>query len=40
MSSQDEQIQQRTANLEALTALGVAAYPSKFERRDTITALV
>ena len=40
MSSQDEQIQQRTANLEALTALGVAAYPSTFDRRDTITALV
>jgi lysyl-tRNA synthetase class 2 len=40
MSSQDEQIQQRTTNLEALTALGVAAFPSKFERRDTITALV
>ncbi len=40
MSSQDEQIQQRTANLEALTALGVAAYPSRFDRRDTIAALV
>ncbi|MBS1818716.1 MAG: lysine--tRNA ligase [Acidobacteria bacterium] len=39
-TSQDEQIQQRKANLEALTALGVPAYPSKFERRDTITTLV
>ncbi|HUR34213.1 MAG TPA: lysine--tRNA ligase [Vicinamibacterales bacterium] len=40
MSSQDEQIQQRTANLEALTRLGVAVYPHQFARRDTITALV
>ncbi|MGE3955332.1 MAG: lysine--tRNA ligase [Vicinamibacterales bacterium] len=39
-TSQDEQIQQRKANLEALTALGVAAYPNRFERRDTISALV
>ena len=40
MSSQDEQIQQRTSNLEALTALGVEAYPNRFDRRDTITRLV
>jgi len=39
-TSQDEQIQQRKANLEALTALGVAAYPNRFDRRDTISALV
>jgi lysyl-tRNA synthetase, class II len=40
MSSQEEQIQQRKSNLEALTRLGVAAYPNRFERRDTIAALV
>ncbi len=40
MSSQDEQILQRKANLEALTQLGVAAYPSVFERRHTVTELV
>src|SRR5882762_1492597 len=40
MSSQEEQIQQRQANLEALKALGVAAYPHKFERRHTISELV
>src|SRR6266849_1547672 len=40
MSSQEEQIQQRKANLEALTALGVAAYPHRFERRHTISQLV
>jgi lysyl-tRNA synthetase class 2 len=40
MSSQDEQIQQRKANLEALTGLGVAAYPNRFDRRDTVTDLV
>ena len=39
-TSQDEQVQQRKANLEALTALGVAAFPTKFDRTDTITALV
>ena len=40
MSSEDEQIQQRKANLEALKALGVAAYPHKFERRHTVSELV
>ena len=40
MSSQDEQIQQRKANLEGLAQLGVAIYPNRFDRRDTITALV
>ncbi|MFN7980809.1 MAG: lysine--tRNA ligase [Vicinamibacterales bacterium] len=39
-SSQDEQVQQRKANLEALTALGVTAYPTRFERKDTVSALV
>lgn len=40
MSSQDEQIQQRKANLDALQALGVATYPNRFDRRDTVSALV
>jgi lysyl-tRNA synthetase, class II len=40
MSSQDEQIQQRKANLEALTRLGVSAYPHHFERRHTVAELV
>ena len=40
MSSQDEQIQQRRSNLEALAALGVETYPRLFERRHTISALV
>jgi lysyl-tRNA synthetase class 2 len=39
MSSQDEQIQQRKANLESLKALGVATYPNRFDRTDTVTAL-
>src|SRR5579862_7191072 len=40
MSSQEEQIQQRRANLEALTALGVEVYPHRFERRHTVSQLV
>jgi lysyl-tRNA synthetase class 2 len=40
MSSQDEQIQQRRSNLEALAALGVETYPRLFERRHTISELV
>jgi lysyl-tRNA synthetase class 2 len=40
MSSQDEQIQQRRANLEALAALGVDTYPRRFERRHMISELV
>ncbi len=36
MSSQDEQIEQRRTNLDALTALGVEPYPNRFDRRDTI----
>jgi lysyl-tRNA synthetase class 2 len=40
MSSQEEQIAQRKANLEALTSLGVPPYPNRFERRDTIASLV
>src|SRR5262245_28076933 len=40
MTSEEEQFEQRKANLEALKALGVAPYPHKFERRHTITELV
>src|SRR4249919_2113999 len=40
MSSQEEQIQQRKANLEALARLGVETYPHKFERRHTVSDLV
>jgi lysyl-tRNA synthetase class 2 len=40
MSSEDEQIQQRKANLSELAKLGVEIYPRIFERRHTITELV
>jgi lysyl-tRNA synthetase, class II len=40
MSSQDEQAQQRRANLEELSKLGVEIYPRTFERRHTISQLV
>src|SRR5215467_2230827 len=40
MTSEEEQFEQRKANLEALKTLGVEAYPHKFERRDTISDLV
>src|ERR1700741_1715662 len=40
MSSQDEQIQQRRSNLDALGALGIEIYPRTFERRHTIAELV
>src|SRR5438093_10510308 len=40
MSSQEEQIQQRRANLDELARLGVEIYPHAFERRHTITHLV
>ncbi len=39
-TSQDEQVQQRKSNLEALTALGLSAFPTKFDRSHTISALV
>jgi len=39
-TSQDEQNQQRKANLESLKQLGLEAYPNRFDRRDTISALV
>ncbi len=40
MSSRDEQIQQRRANLDALTRLGVDVYPHRFERQHTVSELV
>jgi len=40
MSSQDEQVQQRRANLDALTTLGVDIYPRRFERQHTVSQLV
>jgi len=40
MSSEDEQISQRRANLEELSKLGVEVYPRKFERQSTVSALV
>jgi lysyl-tRNA synthetase class 2 len=40
MSSQEEQIAQRRANLEALAALGVETYPHKFDRTHTVSDLV
>src|SRR5260221_14517587 len=40
MSSQEEQIQQRQANLAELSTLGIEIYPRRFERRHTISELV
>jgi len=40
MSSEEEQIGQRKANLEAIRQLGVEIYPRTFERRHTIAELV
>ena len=40
MSSQEEQVAQRRANLEALAALGVEIYPHKFDREHTVSDLV
>src|SRR5262245_16752572 len=40
MSSEEEQIAQRRANLDALGKLGVELYPHSFERRHTVTELV
>src|SRR5207237_10482152 len=38
-SSQEEQGQQRRANLEAIEKLGVEIYPRRFDRRQTISEL-
>src|SRR5436189_608583 len=40
MSSQEEQIAQRKANLEEISRLGVAPYPHRFDRRHMVTELV
>src|SRR4051812_1645185 len=40
MSSQDEQVVQRRANLDELAKLGVEIYPRLFERQHTIGQLV
>jgi lysyl-tRNA synthetase class 2 len=40
MSSQDEQIAQRRANLEAIARLGIEVYPRRFDRTHTIAELV
>src|SRR3954470_21699739 len=40
MSSEDEQVQQRKANLQALNALGVPTYPHKFAWRQVVSELV
>jgi lysyl-tRNA synthetase class 2 len=40
MTSQDEQIEQRRSNLQALAALGVELYPRRFDRQHTISGLV
>jgi lysyl-tRNA synthetase class 2 len=39
MTSLDEQLQQRRANLDELVKLGVDVYPRRFDRTHTITAL-
>src|SRR4029453_13352991 len=40
MSSQEEQSQQRRANLNAIAQLGVDVYPHRFDRRHSISDLV
>jgi lysyl-tRNA synthetase, class II len=40
MSQEDEQIQQRRQHLDGIAALGAATYPNRFDRTDTISALV
>ncbi len=40
MSSQDEQVQERRANLDALTKLGVEIYPRRFDRQHAVSQLV
>ena len=39
MTSLDEQLQQRRANLDELVKLGVDVYPRRFNRTHTIAAL-
>ena len=40
MSSEDAQVEQRRANLKAITELGIRPYPNKFPTTDTVSALV
>src|SRR5215213_4154078 len=40
MSNASEQSDQRRANLEAITKLGIRPYPHKFATTDTVSALV
>ena len=40
MTQEDEQIAQRRAHLAAIEALGLPAYPHRFDPADTISALV
>jgi lysyl-tRNA synthetase class 2 len=40
MSSEDEQIQQRRANLAKLAGMGIDIYPHRFDRTATVTDLV
>jgi lysyl-tRNA synthetase class 2 len=39
MTQEDEQIAQRRAHLEAIAALGLPAYPHRFDLSDTVSAL-
>jgi lysyl-tRNA synthetase class 2 len=40
VSSEDAQLEQRRANLQAITELGIRPYPNKFATTDTVSALV
>ena len=40
MASEDDQIAQRRANLQAITELGIRPYPNRFATTDTVSALV
>jgi lysyl-tRNA synthetase class 2 len=40
VSSEDAQVEQRRANLQAITELGIRPYPNRFATTDTVTALV
>jgi lysyl-tRNA synthetase class 2 len=40
VSSEEEQIRQRRANLDAITKLGIRPYPNRFATTDTVSALV
>jgi lysyl-tRNA synthetase, class II len=40
MSSEEAQSEQRRANLDAITRLGIPPYPNRFAPTDTVTALV